>query len=129
MPEPSKVRIDAWLWAVRVYKTRSEATTACRAGHVRLNGQPVKAAQTVVPGDRLRVRKAGEERDLEVSKLLSKRVSAPLAQAAYLDHTPPREKVLVPQVPIRDRGTGRPTKKDRRDMDRLRSSWEPEEDS
>ncbi|WP_394160725.1 RNA-binding S4 domain-containing protein [Galactobacter valiniphilus] len=128
MPEKARVRVDAWLWAVRVYKTRSEATAACRAGHVRLNGSPAKAAQTVVPGDRLRVRKNGEERDLEVAGLLSKRVSAPLAQAAYLDRTPPKPKVLIPQVPIRDRGAGRPTKKDRRELDRLRSSWNPESD-
>ena len=121
-----KIRIDAWLWAVRVYKTRSEATAGRRAGHVRLNGNPVKASQTVVPGDRLRVRRAGEERDLEVVGMLSKRVSATLAQQSYIDHTPPKEKVLVPQVPVRDRGTGRPTKKDRRDMDRLRSSWVPD---
>lgn len=123
MPAPTRVRVDAWLWAVRVYKTRSEATTACRAGHVRLNGAPVKAAQTVVPGDRLRIRRSGEERDLEVSGLINKRVSAQVARTVFIDHTPPREKVVVPQVPIRDRGAGRPTKKDRREMDALRASW------
>jgi len=127
MPEPSRVRVDAWLWAVRVYKTRSEATAACRAGHVRLNGQPTKASQTVVPGDRLRVRRSGEERDLEVTGLLSKRVSAQIARTVYIDHTPPREKVAVPLVPVRDRGAGRPTKKDRRELDRLRRSWIPDE--
>lgn len=123
-----KIRIDAWLWAVRVYKTRSEATTACRAGHVHLNGASVKAAQAVVPGDRVRIRKNGFDRELEVVGLIPKRVSAAVAGQCYIDHTPPRERVIIPQVPIRERGAGRPTKKDRREMDRLRSSWQgPEE--
>ncbi|MGO2052275.1 RNA-binding S4 domain-containing protein [Glutamicibacter sp. 287] len=128
IPTGGKVRLDAWLWAVRMYKTRSAATTACRAGHVRLNGDPVKASQIVVPGDRIRVRKDGWDRDLEVTGLISKRVGAPVAVKCYLDHTPPREKVVIPQVPIRDRGTGRPTKKDRREIDRLRTSWQGPED-
>lgn len=124
IPTSGKVRLDAWLWSVRIYKTRSAATTACRAGHVRLNGEPVKASQNVVAGDRIRVRKDGFDRDLEVTGLLSKRVSAPLAAKCYIDHTPPRERLVIPQVPIRERGAGRPTKKDRREMDRLRASWQ-----
>ncbi|GAB2906355.1 RNA-binding S4 domain-containing protein [Neomicrococcus lactis] len=116
-------RIDAWLWSVRVYKTRSAATAACRAGHVRLNGNPVKAAQTIVPGDTIRVRQSGWERTFEVLKVIQKRVGADAAQSAYIDHTPPRPKLAIPQVPVRDRGAGRPTKKDRREMDRLRTSW------
>ncbi|WP_291278750.1 RNA-binding S4 domain-containing protein [Galactobacter sp.] len=119
----AKVRLDAWLWSVRIYKTRSEATAAVRAGHVRLNGNPVKAAQAVVIGDRIRVRKAGHEFDLEVTQLLSKRVSAQVARAAYVDHAPPRVRTAIPMVPVRDRGAGRPTKKDRRELDRLKSSW------
>lgn len=124
IPTSGKVRLDAWLWSVRIYKTRSAATTACRAGHVRLNGEPVKASQNVVAGDRIRVRKDGFDRDLEVTGLLSKRVSAPLAAKCYVDHTPPRERLVIPQVPVRERGAGRPTKKDRREMDRLRASWQ-----
>lgn len=124
IPTSGKVRLDAWLWAVRIYKTRSAATTACRAGHVRLNGDPVKASQAVVSGDRIRVRKDGFDRDLEVSGLISKRVGAPVAAKCYIDHTPLRERLIIPQVPIRERGAGRPTKKDRREMDRLRHSWQ-----
>ena len=124
IPTSGKVRLDAWLWSVRIYKTRSAATAACRAGHVRLNGDPVKASQNVVAGDRVRVRKDGFDRDLEITGLLSKRVSAPVATKCYLDHTPPRERVVIPQVPVRERGAGRPTKKDRREMDRLRTSWQ-----
>ncbi|MEH0108955.1 RNA-binding S4 domain-containing protein [Tersicoccus sp. MR15.9] len=121
MPEPAgSVRVDAWLWAVRLYKTRSAATAACRAGHVRIDGNPAKAAQTVVPGTTVRVRQEGFDRILEVTRLIAKRVGAPVAQQCYLDHTPARPRVVVPQVPVRDRGAGRPTKKDRREMERLR---------
>jgi ribosome-associated heat shock protein Hsp15 len=114
-------RVDAWLWAVRVYKTRSAATSACRAGHVRVNGDKAKAAQPVKPGDELRVRIAGFDRILVVKQPISKRVGAALAAAAVEDRTPPppaRED--MPFVPVRDRGAGRPTKRERRDIDRLR---------
>ncbi len=122
------VRLDAWLWGVRMYKTRSAATTACRAGHVRLNGQPAKAAQPVKPGDTIRLRLPGRERILEVTGLVAKRVGAPEAVRHYLDHSPepvPRELLAVPR---RDRGTGRPTKRDRRQLDRLRNRAAPEQD-
>lgn len=121
--ESRAVRIDAWLWSIRIYKTRSAATTACRAGHVRLNDKPAKAAQIVVPGDSIRVRQAGIDKILEVTAVLSKRVGAGIATRCYIDHTPVRPKEVIPQVPIRDRGTGRPTKKDRREMERLRESF------
>lgn len=117
MSEPS-VRIDAWLWAVRVYKTRSAATTACRAGHVRVGGEKAKAAQAVRVGDEIRVRIAGFDRILVVRQLLTKRVGAPIAALAAEDRTPPREPVA--QLAVRDRGAGRPTKRERRDIDRLR---------
>ncbi|MDO5743451.1 MAG: RNA-binding S4 domain-containing protein [Micrococcaceae bacterium] len=124
MKQQSKaVRIDAWLWSIRVYKTRSAATTACSAGHVRLNDKPAKAAQTVVPGDTIRVRQSGFDRILEVTAVISKRVGADIAARCYLDHTPVRPKEVIPQVPVRDRGTGRPTKKDRREMERLRDQF------
>lgn len=117
---PATVRVDAWLWAIRAYKTRSAATAACRAGHVRLNGNPVKASQTVIVGDTIRVRESGWERVFEVRRLIAKRVGAEAASHCYTDHTPPRP--VVPQLglPQRDRGAGRPTKKDRRDMEKLR---------
>lgn len=111
-------RIDSWLWAVRVYKTRSAATTACRAGHVRLNGDKVKAAQLVRIGDELRIRIAGFDRIMVVRQILVKRVGAPLAALALEDRTPPREPQAM--IGVRDRGAGRPTKRERRDIDRLR---------
>jgi ribosome-associated heat shock protein Hsp15 len=117
---PASVRVDVWLWAVRVFKTRSAATTACRAGHVKIDGVSVKAAQPVRPGQRVTVRRPGHEQVLEVVQLLAKRVGAPVAQAAYVDHSPPPPPAQHAAVPRRDRGAGRPTKKDRREMDRLR---------
>ena len=112
------VRIDSWLWAIRIYKTRSAATTACRAGHVRVNGDRTKAAQTVKPGDEVRVRISGFDRILVVRQTLSKRVGAPIAATAYDDRTPPREPTAM--LAVRDRGAGRPTKRERREIDRLR---------
>lgn len=114
-------RVDAWLWAVRVTKTRSAATAACRAGHVRVNGDRAKAAQPVRAGDEVRVRIAGFDRILIVKQILVKRVSAPLAATAYLDQTPalPEAEKLV-FTPRRDRGAGRPTKRERREMEKLR---------
>ena len=119
-PASGSVRVDVWLWAVRVFKTRSAATAACRAGHVKIDGTSVKAAQPVRPGQRVAVRRPGHEQVLEVVQLLTKRVGAPVAAKAYVDHSPPPPPALHAAVPRRDRGTGRPTKKDRREMDRLR---------
>jgi ribosome-associated heat shock protein Hsp15 len=118
------VRIDSWLWAVRMYKTRSAATTACRAGHIRLNGDKVKAAQPVRVGDEVRIRIAGFDRILIVRQLLVKRVGAPVAVVAYDDRTPEREPQAA--LGLRDRGAGRPTKRERRDIDKLRGRSEPE---
>ena len=111
-------RVDSWLWAIRVYKTRSAATTACRAGHVRVNGDKVKAAQQIRVGDELRIRIAGFDRILFVRQLLVKRVGAPVAALAYEDKTPEREPQAA--LGLRDRGAGRPTKRERRDIDKLR---------
>ncbi|MDY3127627.1 MAG: RNA-binding S4 domain-containing protein [Corynebacterium sp.] len=117
------VRIDAWVWAVRMFKTRSEAADAVRAGHVKLNGNAVKASQQVVPGDRVRVWKNHHEYDLEVLQTVRKRVGAPVARTCYTDHVPPPlPRVFLPAVPVRDRGAGRPTKKERREMEKFRGS-------
>ncbi|MCV7693768.1 S4 domain-containing protein [Micrococcus luteus] len=116
----SGVRIDAWLWAVRLYKTRSAATAAVRAGHVRIDGEPVKAATPVVVGNRVRVRQDGGERILEVTGLIAKRVGAPVARQQYVDHSPPPVPRELLAVRYRERGAGRPTKRDRRQLDALR---------
>lgn len=121
MDAPSAVRIDSWLWAVRLVKTRSLATAACRAGHVRVNGDRVKAAQNVRVGDEVRLRESGFDRIVVVGALFAKRVGAPVAAASYVDLTPPpgpREEIAF--VPLRDRGAGRPTKRERRELEHLR---------
>ena len=120
--ELTEARVDSWLWAVRLVKTRSAATALCKAGHVRVNGDRAKPAQTVKIGDEVRVFVPGVgERIVEVRAILAKRVSAALAAPAYLDHTPPpppkEERVYTA---TRDPGAGRPTKRDRRDIERLR---------
>lgn len=119
------VRVDAWLWAVRVFKTRSSATAGCRAGHVRVNGDRAKAAQSVRVGDEVRIRISGFDRILTVQKLLVKRVSAVEAALCFTDLTPaPLAREERPIAPRRDRGTGRPTKRDRRELERLRARTE-----
>jgi ribosome-associated heat shock protein Hsp15 len=121
----ASARVDAWLWAIRVYKTRSAATSACRAGHVRVNGDRAKAAQPVRPGDELRVRIHGFDRILVVREPISKRVGAVQAATAVDDITPPPPpRELTAFVPMRDRGAGRPTKRERRDIDKLRGREE-----
>lgn len=114
------VRIDAWVCAVRLMKTRSAASTACKAGHVRVNGERAKPSQSVVVGDHVRVLTPGGEKLVTVEKLIVKRVGAPQAAECYTDHTPPpppREERVV--IGVRERGAGRPTKRDRRELDRL----------
>lgn len=117
-------RLDSWLWAVRMYKTRSMATAAVRGGHVRVDDKLAKAAQPVVAGQRIRVRKDQDEKLIEVvDPTLEKRVGAPLAQAAYLDRTPEKPAPIpemLGRVAVRDRGTGRPTKRERRQTEKLR---------
>ncbi|WJZ03111.1 RNA-binding S4 domain-containing protein [Corynebacterium freiburgense] len=114
------VRIDAWVWAVRLTKTRTQAADACKAGHVKLNGTSVKPSQTVVPGDRVRVWVDHRQYEVEVVETIRKRVGAAIARTCYIDHSPPPPpKELIASMPRRDRGAGRPTKRDRREIDRL----------
>lgn len=118
---PQQVRIDAWVWAVRLYKTRTAAAAAVKAGHVKLNGVAIKPSSAVVVGDRVRVWVDHRLYDVEVTRLISKRVGAPIARECYVDHSPPPPpKEIVASQPRRDRGAGRPTKKERREIDRLR---------
>ena len=119
LKEQGKVRVDVWLWAVRQLKTRSLATAAARGGHVRINGEPAKAAAPVRIGDEVRLRVDGFDRVLQVVALSKKRLGAPLATQCYVDVSPPRPSTYVPMA-IRERGTGRPTKKERRQLEALR---------
>ena len=110
----SPVRIDAWLWAVRQFKTRSAATAACRAGHVRVNGERAKAAQSVRPGDEVRVRIDGFDRHAHRAPTLVKRVSAAVAADGGRRPHAPAAPAGVGGRPV---VTARPpTKRARRDL-------------
>jgi ribosome-associated heat shock protein Hsp15 len=122
MATVDETRVDKWLWAVRVFKTRGLATEACRGGHVRVNGTPAKPATPVRVGDTVEARAHRRQRVLEVTRVIDKRVGAPVAAECVIDRSPPpppREQ--VPPVFARDRGAGRPTKRERRRLDRFRA--------
>lgn len=119
-----EVRIDKYLWSIRVYKTRSEATDACKGGKIRLNGGDVKPSKTVKVGDVLVSRKGPVTYTYRVLQLIDKRQGAKLVPI-YAENLTPQEELDKLRAPVetfflkRDRGTGRPTKKDRRQMDSL----------
>jgi len=117
------VRLDRWLVAVRVYKTRGDATDACAGGKVRVNDRPSKPSSPVRVGDRVVARVGDRERDVEVVRLIEKRVGAAIAAECFVDHSPPvepRQRKLNPKVAEREAGAGRPTKRDRRAMEKFR---------
>jgi len=113
------VRIDKWLWAARMFKTRSLATKSCDAGHVSIDGEGVKASKHVRPGMTVNVLAPGGRRILHVVALGDRRGPASVAQTLYDDRTPPEEKPSSP-LEIRERGLGRPSKRDRRARRRLK---------
>ena len=115
-------RVDKWLCAVRIFKTRTLATDACEAGHVEVNDKGAKPSTAVRIGDRVVVRVEQSDRSLEVVRIVDKRVGAPVAAECFIDHTPIVER--EPYVPVfaRAAGTGRPTKRDRRTLDRFRDN-------
>ena len=115
-------RIDQWLWSVRLTKTRADAAGACRAGHVKINGKAAKPSSAVQVGDRIEARLNQRERIADVVTVVAKRVGAPVAVTCFVDHSPPppERDPLSPPIFERDRGAGRPTKRDRRQLDKLR---------
>jgi ribosome-associated heat shock protein Hsp15 len=114
-------RVDRWLWAVRAAPTRAASTALCRAGHVKVNGAGAKPSTTVHPGDTVTARIGDRERVLEVVRAIDKRVGAPIAAGCIVDHSPPPPpREITPRVLVRDPSAGRPTKRDRRQIDRLR---------
>ncbi len=124
---PDKVRIDKWLWSVRIYKSRTLATDACKSGKVKIAGESVKPSYSLQRGEEVEVRKNSFNFRYKVIDLIEKRVSAPLAQACYEDHTPEEELnkfndwfVGKAAAERRERGAGRPTKKERRNIDRFK---------
>jgi ribosome-associated heat shock protein Hsp15 len=115
-------RVDRWLWSVRAFKTRGLATEACRAGHVAVNRGVTKPATTVRVGDVVTIRLDGRDRVLEVARVIDRRVGAPVAAECVVDHSPPPPPRQTEASGLtRDPATGRPTKRDRRQIDRLRN--------
>ncbi|MUL41646.1 RNA-binding S4 domain-containing protein [Streptomonospora sp. PA3] len=113
-------RVDRWIWAVRLAKTRADAAQACRGGHVRVNDRTAKPATTVRPGDEVQVRLHGVTRIVDVALVIDKRVGAPIARRCYTDRSPEPTPQPPGAVLRRDRGAGRPTKRDRRQIEQLR---------
>ncbi|MCB0646012.1 MAG: RNA-binding S4 domain-containing protein [Saprospiraceae bacterium] len=136
-----KMRIDKWVWAVRIYKSRTIAADACKSGKIRLNGNVAKPSALVAENDKIEVKKNGFNLEFKVIKLLKSRVGAAIAVECYENITPQEEMnkyknwfMGKAQPELRERGTGRPTKKERREIDDFKDSdnpfdwWDEEEE-
>lgn len=126
--ELKKVRIDKYLWAIRIFKTRSLATEACKGGKVKMDGKAVKPSYEVKIGDTYHVQKGIERKVIRVTGLLERRQDAKKAVMHYDDLTPKEEthaykSAFHAPVMRRDRGSGRPTKKERREIDDFTKDW------
>ena len=125
-----KVRLDKWLWSVRLFKTRTLAGNMCKGGDVKLKGRKLKPSFQVSVGDLLQIHKNGFNLQIEVVKLIERRVSATLAEKCYANRTPEEEMQKFEDWFIgkatperREKGAGRPTKKERRDIDQFKEDW------
>ncbi|MCF0174278.1 MAG: RNA-binding S4 domain-containing protein [Bacteroidales bacterium] len=120
----AEVRIDKYLWAIRAFKTRTEAADACKGGKVKINGGDIKPSRDVKIGDTITVRKGAILFTYKVKEILDKRVGASLVEN-YADNLTPQEELDKMRAPVetfflkRERGSGRPTKKERRELDNL----------
>jgi ribosome-associated heat shock protein Hsp15 len=127
MKNDSQIRLDKWVWAVRMYKTRSLAKTECDSGKVTVNGTTSKPSKLIRVGDMIETKRPRYHKKYKVLKLIPKRVSAALAAVCFEDHSPEQPKkdafVVLP-VAMRERGSGRPTKKESRETQRLKNFWD-----
>lgn len=130
MADNEKVRVDKWLWSVRIFKSRTLASNACKTGKVKVNDVVAKPAQTVEKGDHLHVRKNGFNLEFRVKELIKKRVGAPIAVTCYEDLTPEEELNKYNEwyigkgaIESRAKGKGRPTKKERRQIEDFKDDW------
>ena len=131
-----KVRIDKWLWSIRIFKSRTIATDECKKGHVRIGEDIAKPSSLVEVGQMVYARKEGYHLELKVLKLIGKRVSAQLAQECYENLTPEEELnkfnswyIGKGRPEIRERGTGRPTKRERREIEDFKDWTKPGSDT
>ena len=121
------IRIDKWLWAVRLFKTRTQASDACRGGKVKIDGQNVKPSREIREGEEIEVQMGIVRKKVAVKAILKNRVGAKLVENYMEDLTPTEEYEKLDMLKQlnyekRDRGTGRPTKKNRRDISKLKDS-------
>ena len=128
MPEKEKLRVDKYLWSIRAFKTRTLASDACKAGRVKLDGNNIKPSHEVKVGEVYQVSKGLERKVIKVTGLLESRVDAKTAVFFYEDVTPLEQTTAYKSMfhaPVltRDRGTGRPTKRDRREIDDLKDDF------
>ena len=128
MPEKEKLRIDKYLWAIRLFKTRTLATEACKAGRIKLDGQNIKPSHEVKIGEVYQVSKGIERKVIKVTGLLENRMDAKSVVNFFEDQTPLEQTIQFKamfQAPVfnRDRGTGRPTKRDRREIDGMKDNY------
>lgn len=131
--DDESVRLDIWLDVACLFKTRTQAQTACKRGRVEVNGDRGKAHRAVRPGDRIIIHlKGGQRRTIEVVELENTNVSKARARELYVDHTPPpspeelelRRMQRLSAPPRRAPGTGAPKKRDRRNLRRLKEEWD-----
>jgi ribosome-associated heat shock protein Hsp15 len=136
----SKIRVDKWLWSIRIFKSRTLATDACKGGKVKIGGVSVKPSYQIAAGEVVVVKKNGFNFEFRANTLIEKRVGAAIAVTCYEDVTPEAEKTKYaewflnasPTGEKRERGTGRPTKKERRDIDEVKDGgdafdWDDDE--
>jgi ribosome-associated heat shock protein Hsp15 len=128
MPAKEKLRIDKYLWAIRVFKTRTLATEACKAGRVKLEGQNIKPSHEVKVGETYQVSKGVERKVIRVTGLLENRMDAKSVVNFFADETPVEQTIQYKTMfhsPLlkRDRGAGRPTKRDRREIDDMKGNF------
>ncbi|HRO07936.1 MAG TPA: RNA-binding S4 domain-containing protein [Saprospiraceae bacterium] len=135
MSNLTKVRLDKWLWAVRIFKSRTMSTDACKGNKVKVNGIAAKPSFQLSIDDQIEVKKNGFNFTFKAKSLIDKRVSAVLAVPCYDDLTPSEELnkykdwyVGKVGVEVRDKGDGRPTKRDRRDIDDFKDSYFMDDD-
>lgn len=125
-----KVRIDKWLWSVRIFKSRTQASDACKSGKVRIGEHTVKPSEGVAVGQMVFVKKGGYNLEFLVKQLISKRVGSPIAVTCYDNLTPEEEMnkykswfIGKAGAESREKGAGRPTKRDRRELDEFKGDW------
>ena len=128
-----KIRVDKWLWSIRIFKSRSISGDACKGNKVLVDEKPVKSSFLIKVGDVVFVKKNGYDYQIQVDKLIGKRVSAPLAQECYTDLTSEDELnkyndwfVGKGKPEMRGKGTGRPTKKERREISGFKDDFSSE---